>query len=82
MERLLPAKIQILAFLERNGPARGTKISRELGISVSATYAALRELRAAGLIKYNEVTKQYEITDKGKAELERIRRELVVGVTA
>ena len=82
MVHVLPAKIRILAFLEKNGPARGTKIARELGISISATYAALRELRASGLVKYNDATKEYEITDRGKTELERIMRELAVGVVS
>ena len=75
-------RVKILAFLEKYGPARGTQIARELGLPISTVYNALKEMRLEGLVEYDENSKNYRITEQGMATLERIRRELAVGVVA
>ena len=71
---LLTTKARILLYLESHGPARGTKIAKALGVSLSAVYAALRELRAAGLVEYNDLV--YSITEEGRRAIQRLRDEV------
>ena len=77
-----PTRLRILACLERCGPKRAAEIARELGLPISTTYNALKEMRLAGLVVYDEKTRKYAITSDGLRELSSFRAELAAAPSA
>jgi len=71
--RLITTKLLVLVELEKK-PMSTTELSSKLRVPQTTVYTALKELRLLGLVEFNKETKTYSITEKGKHELESIRR--------
>ena len=71
-----PTRLRILAYLEKHGPKKATEIARELGLPISTTYNALKEMRLAGLVVYDEKTRKDASTSEGVKLLQKFRIEL------